>query len=440
MFQPRIAQLKNGLKVIRVPMRAMGSVSVLAVVNVGSRYESPKQQGIAHLIEHLVFKGTEKYPTHLDLSRQLDKIGADANAFTSKEYTGFYAATTTEHLAVSLDVISQLLFFPRLDSQDLVREKQVVAQEISLRYDDPSQYINNVFERLVYSNTGLAHDISGSKQTLNQIGVKEIKQFMEQWYQQTNLTLVVAGDEGLVSQDETLAKIEQAFSPDDLGAKAAASGPVEDKRAKIEPFLTDAPIVKEQLAYERRDTAQVHFALGWPGLRRDHPQRYALSVLATIIGGNRSSRLFVKIREKKGLAYYIWSDVDQYHDGGVIGAQGALDTDYAQEGLKETINQFRLIAAKEEPIAAAELEAAQDYVIGRMMLGLESSQSVARYYALKDILLNAVEDPEEVVQEVNAVTVEQLNQLAEELFVPDKLKLAVIGPVDDEQMLRSLLD
>ncbi len=439
MFNSVTTQLENGLKVIQIPMRAMGSVSVIALINAGSRYERPNEEGVSHLIEHLVFQGTEKYPTHLDLAQRLDQVGADTNAFTAKEYTGYYVTTISEHFEVSLDVINQLLFHPRLSEEDLAKEKEVIYQEIDLRCDDPAQHINNVFERLVYSNTGLAHDISGSKQTLKQISVQQVKNFMEQWYEKPNMVLVITGDEQLVGSEQTLEAIKEIFT---TGAKADNSSQKKqtDKRERINSFLTDSPISKQQLSIELRQTAQEHFILGWPGLERKHPDRYALSLLSTIIGGNRSSRLFVDIRERKGLAYYIWSDVDQYHDGGVVGAQGALNPKFTLEGIEATVDQFIKMGSGERPVTESELKAAKDYVLGRMMLGLESSQSVARYYALKDILLDLIEDPEEVVEQVKSITIDQVNNLAARLFIPGKLRLAVVGPYSEKEKLQALIE
>ncbi len=431
MFEASIDQLKSGLKVIRVPMNSLKSVTSMAVVNVGSRYEQPEQQGMAHFLEHLVFKGTKQFPDRLELARKLDSVGADSNAFTSKEYTGYYVTTASDHLAIGLEVIKELLFAPLLKTSDVEHEKKVVIEEIKMVEDTPNHHIANLFEKATYQGTALAHDISGPPETVRNFAADQLEEFLNSWYGLSNMSLVIAGDAQVVGAKTTRQLVKEVFAH-------TPEKRVNHKRKELKNYFADQPVSEQRLTIEQKDTAQAHFVLGWPALERGHPQRYVLSVLSTILGGNRSSRLFNEIREKRGLAYYIWADIDQYHDVGMIGAQGGLNSDKVLEGIEATINQFCSIARGEVKVEPAEVKEAQDYLTGRMLLGLEDSQSVAKYYGLKDILLDKIEDPDQIVARIQAVTTDQVNQLAEQLIQPGELRLAIIGDFKDKKKIEKL--
>jgi predicted Zn-dependent peptidase len=433
MFTPAIDQLKSGLKVIKVPMSSLKSVTCMAVVNAGSRYEQPNQQGMAHFLEHLVFKGTKQFPDRLELARKLDSVGADSNAFTSKEYTGYYVTTASDYLAIGLQVIKELLFAPLLKPSDVQHEKKVVIEEIKMVEDTPNHHIANLFEKTTYQGTGLAHDISGPPETVQNFEADQLREFLNSWYGLSNMSLVIAGDAQVVSSRATSQLVQEVFAhtPEER---------VNHQRKDLQNYFADQVMSNQQLTIEPKETAQAHFVLGWPALERGHPQRYVLSVLSTILGGNRSSRLFNEIREKRGLAYYIWADIDQYHDVGLIGAQGGLNSNKVSEGIEATIDQFWSIARGKSKVSPAEVKEAKDYLTGRMLLGLEDSQSVAKYYGLKDILLDKIEDPDQIVGRIQAVTTDQVNQLAGQLIQPGELRLAIIGDLKGHQKIKDLVN
>ena len=428
MFSHQEHNLANGLKVITIPLKSTRSITTLALVRAGSRYETEQEQGLAHLIEHLVFKGTKKYANQLQMAQALEQYGAESNAFTSKEYTGFYVTSVAEELRLSLEVINQLLFQPLLRSADMDDEKQVIAQEIDLLKDDPQSYIGLVFDQFVYKKNGLAHPVSGSIDKVQALTLSQVKKFMEKWYRLSNMILVLAGDEAVLSTSKPLDIVRGIFQEGEAFQEQIASL----------DFSQPDLWTQEKFKLINRDTAQAHFIMSWPAIRRDDAERYALSLLATILGGNRSSRLFEEIREKRHLAYYIWSDITQYEEGGTFGAEGALDKEKASEGLQAIKEQFELIASAQKPITEEELQRAKSYTKGRVLLGLEDSYSVARYYAFKQILLNEIEDPDEALAKYEAVTVEEINALAEKLIKPGEMRLAVIGPFADGKQFEGL--
>ncbi|MBD3250033.1 MAG: hypothetical protein GF381_00445 [Candidatus Pacebacteria bacterium] len=430
MFSYQVETLKSGLKVIRVPMAGLKSVTALILVNTGSRYENEDQEGMAHCLEHLVFKGTKNYPDQKQIAVLLDRIGADSNAFTSKEYTGYYATAASDHLTQILEILKDLLFYPRLCSADLEQEKQVIIEEIKMYHDNPIHHIGHAFEQLVYQGTGLAHDISGSQETISQFQPQDLRQFLNSWYGLGNMVLVLAGDETKLAQDKSLEQVSQIFQ--DQPQERTNS-----YRIKLERYLSRNPISNQQLVVEKRATAQASLVMGWPGIERQDPRRYALSVLNTIVGGNRSSRLFQTVREEMGLAYYVYSDVDQYHDAGIFGAEAGVSPEAAGKAIKAIKQVFVDLAEGQRPVTKEEINQAKEYLAGRMVLGLESSQAVARYFGLKELLLNEIEDPDIVLDKMRAVTQEQVQELAAGLIKPGQLRLAVIGPFADKQIVEA---
>lgn len=424
MLHHSLTHLKNGLTLIRIPMQ-VPSVTVLALTNTGSRYEKPHQYGIAHFFEHMVFKGTAKYPTALDLAEAVDNVGADFNAFTSKEYTGYYVKAASQHLELALDVVSEMLLTPALRQEDIDREKGVIIEELNMYVDTPQRHVADVFDALMYQTSGLAHKIVGSKQTITDMTAADFTTFLKEWYGLANMVLMVVGDASQVgdaAQVETL--VNKMFSKEH---ERRAEGAV-----NLDLYL-EGEHGPQRLSVEERPTEQAHFVIGWPGIDRSDPRRHALSVLGNILGGSMSSRLFTEVREKRGLCYYVYADTDIYHTPGAFGASAGVDPQRLHEALKVTIDQFQQVAAGETPVTAKELQRAKDYLAGKTALGLEDSENVAQYFGLKQLLYGKVETPEEVLAQINKVTLEDVHQVAKELIQPHGLRLAVVGPQPESE-------
>ncbi len=413
-------------------MPALKSVTALLLVNTGSRYEQKNEFGAAHLLEHLVFRGTKNYPNGQDLSIALDSIGASSNAFTAKEYTGFYTTAASSHLSFCLKVLKELVFYPLIRPQDVEQEKKVVVEEIKMHLDSPADFISDEFEKLVYSGTGLAHPISGSIASVEAQSASKLRSFLNRWYGLENLTLVLAGDQQVLTDKGLRQEIEQLYALDDLSERGKG-GDDELTRSrsnghvkKRQQFLVNNPISDGKKVVRKKEAEQSHIILGWPALKRDDPQRYVLTAFANVMGGNRSSRLFYKIREQENLAYYIYSDVDQYHDGGILAVSAGLNGEQVEKGIELIQDEFKSVANGKKPITAEELKRAKDYISGRVLLSLESSRAVAQHYGLCQVLLDREESPDDVIKGINKVSLQDVELLVKKIIKPDDVRLAMV--------------
>lgn len=430
MFNIKKQQLKSGMRVVFVPMPALKSVTTLLLVNTGSRYEEPAEHGLAHLLEHMVFKGTCKYPDSLSLSVALDSIGASSNAFTAKEYTGFYVTAASSHLEFCLEMLRELVFFPLVRPEDVEQEKAVVIEEIKMHRDSPEDFIADEFEQAVYQGSSLEHPISGSIESVSAQTSKTLQTFLKKWYGLENLTLVIAGDKEELTKINLIKKINNIFGKSDSAENDFCAKV--DLRANHHPerrkkFYTDNCFSSKKTVKRKRDTQQAHLVMGWPALKRDDPQRYVLTVLATIMGGNRSSRLFQTIREQANLAYYVYADVDQYQDAGLLGVSAGLNSKKVEQGIELIKNEFDQLVTGKKPIIQEEVDRAKAYLTGRVTLSLESSRAVAQHYGLSWLLLDRLEEPQDVIEGINKVTLDQLHSLAKTIISADELRIAVVS-------------
>lgn len=426
--------LANGLPVLLVEMPSVQSVTALVLTNTGSRYEIPEHAGIAHFFEHMVFKGTEKYPDPQTLASAIDAIGADFNAFTSKEYTGYYVKSASQHLGTSLDVLSDMLLRPLLKQEDIDREKGVIIEEINMYKDTPMNHVANLFEQMAYADFGLSHDIIGSKETVSSLTSEDFQSFLSSWYGLPNMLLVLAGDASVLSKKDTLKMVEAAFS------KQTAQSRIKDK-VKVAQYFSAEPLSEHRLHVENKQTEQAHLVLGWKGLpRTDEEHRAQLSVLGTLMGGNMSSRLFSEVREKRGLCYYVRADVDFYHEVGLVGASAGVDPSRVYEAIEVILAEFKQVSDGSKPVTADELARAKEYIRGTLTLSFEDSRSVAQSFGMKQLLLNKTETLEESLEKIQKVTLKQVNDLAKLLFTKSNPKLAVIGPFEDTSKFESLIN
>ena len=430
-MNPQFTKLANGLSVIIIPMKGVESLTVMALVNTGARFEPRGKEGLAHFFEHIVFKGTEKYPTAQKLSAAVDNLGADFNAFTNHEYTGYYVKAAAKHLTVALDVVSDLLLSPLIRPKDVEREKGVIVEEINMYHDTPIRHVDNLFSQLVYQGSSLGHNVVGTKQTVQAITSADFKTFIQQWYGLSNMVLVLSGKASAVENPATLKLIEKMFNKNQNGRR--------QQHQDIQPFLSDESLAAERFKLESRQTQQAHFILGWPGIKRNHPDRHTLSVLSVILGGNMSSRLFTEVREKRGLCYYIHSKVDQYHDKGLLGMMAGVDPARIIEAIQVSTDVFQRMADHSQKLTKTELKRAQEYLIGKLVLSMEDSDFVAQFVGLRKILLNKITTPQETIKKIQSVTLEQVMILAERLIKSGELRLALIGPYQDERKFTDLL-
>lgn len=476
MWRWQVTKLATGLQVIKIPMAGISSVSVLALVKVGSRYETSCEWGGAHVLEHLVFKGTANFPNSRDLALTTDRIGAEMNAFTSKESTGFYVTLASNQFELGLKVVSQLVLAPLLKATDLALEQPVISEEIRLIHDQPDQYVGSLFDQLFYAGTGLSHDIAGTQESVNQLTVDTLVNFFRHWYRLNNIVLAVAGDAKVlraknfsqlitkywspIDQDRlanfqadgearpsiTAAVLEKISPAKNLATKSAelATCLAINKKQFLQHLATDScqpeiVAAAKRVTIESRPLAQTQLILGWPGVGRTDSRRVAVSLLAVILGGNRSSRLFTQLREEKSWAYYVATSPEFFANEGALTVAAGLNNGHLEEGIKLTLELVAALATGQEPITAAELKAAQDFWWGKLVLGLEDSLSVAEYFGSRQLFYDQPESPAELKKRIKAVTRSELQHLAREIFQPGRVRLAAVGPKSDPAPFAKLL-
>ena len=430
-MNPKLHQLSNGLSVITAPMKGVESLTVMLLANTGSRFEPIGKEGLAHFLEHMVFKGTKKYLTAQKLAATIDALGADFNAFTSHEYTGYYVKAAAKHLSTAVDVLSDMLLQPTLNEEDIEREKGVIVEEINMYHDQPASHVGNLFARMVYQGSGLGHDIIGTKDSVTAIKSADFRAFLSQWYGLGNLVLVLAGKAEVVESAETLKLVEEMF---DKKTEDRLEG-----KQEIRELLSDDQLAKQRLHLEQRETQQAHFILAWPGINRTDERKYAAYVLSALMGGNMSSRLFTEVREKRGLCYYVRSTTDQFHDKGIFGVSAGVDPGRVEEAIQVSADEFHKLATGKQKLTKSELSRAQEYLIGKWALNMEDSDTMAQFVGLRQVLLGEIETVQEMMRKIQAVTLEEVNQVARELILPGEARLALIGPYDDQDKFGELI-
>jgi predicted Zn-dependent peptidase len=405
--------LDNGLRVLTADLPYAQSVAVMIMFAAGSRYETAETSGIAHFAEHMFFKGTERRPSAREISGEIDAIGGEFNAFTGKENTTYYVKCAAEHRDVALDVLVDMLRNSRFAEAEIEREKGVIIEEMNMYYDTPRDFIGGVYEGLLWGDQPLGRDIIGRKETIRDASRDTFMGYLDSWYRPSRTVLGVAGriGDGLLERAQEL-----------LGDLADAD--------TGEPEPT-APYANGRVRVSTKQSEQAHVILGVPSRPLGDPDRYAIQLLATALGGGMSSRLFTEVRERRGLAYYVYGLNHSYTEAGV-------DIARIDDAVSTIAAELRKIAA--EPLPADELEKARNFTKGRFVLQLESPQGLMMFGLRKEVLEQRLPDPDEVVRGIDAVTSDDVARVATDLIASDRLRLAVIGPFDDPSRFEALLD
>ena len=415
--------LANGLRVLTISMPSLESATVLVMVGAGSRYERRENNGISHFLEHMAFKGTQKRPSAMDISSLIDGMGGEFNAFTSKEYTGFYIKSARARVETSFDVLSDMLMNSKFDQTEIQKERGVIIEEINMYEDMPGRKIHDIYENLLYGDTPLGWDISGEKDVIQKMNRQDFIDYMDSFYSADNLTIVVAGG---IEEKKVLDLSEKYFSPMRT-FKTASPLPIKEDQKK------------QALLIRPKQTEQIHIALGVRTVDIKSDKRYALSVLSAIMGGGMSSRLFHEVREKRGLAYYVRTTSDEYTDAGTLVTTAGIDPKRVEEAIKVMVDEYAKISAGKMDLKKAELTKAKEFLKGHLVLDLEDSRSVAGFYATQEILEDHIENPDESLQKIDAVSLDEVNAVGQEFFKNESLNLALIGKFEDRQKLEELV-
>jgi predicted Zn-dependent peptidase len=411
--------LDNGLRVLTAPLPQAQSVTCMLMLAAGSRYETRDVNGIAHFSEHMFFKGTERRPTARDIAGEIDAIGGEFNAFTGKEYTAYYVKCAAESRDVALDVIVDMLRHSRFDPEEIDREKGVIIEEMNMYFDTPRDYIGGVYEELLYGDQPLGWDIIGRKETVRNATRETFTTYLDRWYHPERMVLGVGGRIG----DDLIERVEELLG-DMLRIETRAPEPVQ-------------PYANGRVKVFTKQSDQAHVVLGVPSYPLDHPDRYVLQVLASVLGGGMSSRLFTEVRERRGLAYYVYGMNHAYTDAGSLYSQAGVDINRIDEAVTTILGEFRKMA--DEPVPADELEKAKSFSKGRLVLQLENPQGLILFGLRREVLERRVPAVEEVLAALTAVTVEDVQRVAKDLIAEDRLRLALIGPFEDAERFEKLL-
>ncbi len=413
----------NGLRLITVPEKNARSVTIFVLFGVGSRYESKDINGASHFIEHLMFKGTEKRPTTLDISKSLDNVGAEFNAATSKDWTGYYVKIDAKKIELALDVLSDMLYHSKFDQAEMDRERGVIIEEINMYEDNPLMFIEDVIEQVIFNGSTLGWEIAGPKEVIRKVSRQKLVDYRDKYYTPKNTVIGIAGN-----LDGRLVNLVKKYFPT---AKKPA-----DKIVPFKKYVGKQTKPQIKLVYKK--TEQVQLAFGFPAYSYNNPKISALYLLSIILGGNMSSRLFTEVRERRGLAYFVRAYPNVYQDTGDLIIQSGLDQSRLKEAIKVILDELKQI--KKDGVTKDELTKAKDYMRGKMVLTLEDTANLADWFAKQEILQNKICTPEQRLAQLEKVTLAQVKAVANEVFQLNKLNLAVIGPFKKAEYFKKLFD
>ncbi len=413
--------LSNGLRVLTAPLPHAQSVSCFVMLAAGSRYERADNRGIAHFAEHMFFKGTERRPTSRDLTSTIDGIGGEFNAFTGKEFTGYFVRCAGENRDIALDVLLDMLRHSKFDPEEIEREKGVILEEMNMYNDTPRDRIGTIYEELIFGDNPLGWETLGTKETIRSAERDTFLDYVGRWYTPDRMVVGVSGMVG----DDLLPMLEELLG--DMSANGGGSFP------PVELDRSPGPHVRVQ----HKGADQAHLCLGVPSYPVDHPDRYTLQLLSTVLGGGMSSRLFLEVRERRGLAYYVHGTAQSYTDTGTLVAQAGVDITRIDEAIRVMREQFQRIA--DEPVPEDELEKARSFAKGRFVLQTESPQGLIMFGLRREVLEGKAVEPADVLAGLDAVTVADVHRVAQDLIARDALYFAAIGPFEDESRFVDLL-
>ena len=414
--------LKNGLKIITAPMRETQTVTVMVMIGVGSRYESEKEAGLSHFIEHMFFKGTQKRPTTLMISEELESIGGEFNAFTAKDKTMYYVKVDAKHIGTAMDVLSDMYLNSKMEEEEIKKEKGTIIQEINMYEDFPMRKVEEVFEEMLYPKNNLGREIAGSKKTVSSFRRQDFLSYMKKFYVANDTVVAVAGN---FDEKKIIKEIGKYFSKMLTGKKTKISA-VEEKQKK--------PEVKIKF----KKTDQTHLVLGVRAYKRNHKDRYALALMSIILGGGMSSRLFIEVREKRGLAYYVRTGIETYEDVGYVSVSAGVEHKNLAETIKVILAEYKKIS--QEKVNEKELQKAKDFVKGRAVMGMESSDEVAMFFVDQEVSNGKISTLEEKFELIDKVSVGDILRVAKDVFKEKSLNLAVIGPHKNSEKLKKELN
>lgn len=412
--------LPNALRLVVSPVPTVGSVTVLVLVKAGSRYEHAANNGIAHFLEHMFFKGAKKYVTAKEVAMAVDDIGGVSNAFTDKEYVGYYIRVASEYVETAFDILSDMLLESTFPSEEIDKERNVILEEMHMYQDAPAQQIFWNFEKHILGNQPLGWDEIGTKACLDSISQQDFFAYKKKFYTPDRMVISVAGN---ITPKYAKDLTEKYFG-----------GMQDTAQASFTPFIQNTT---PSLHVQHKDTDQAHVMLGYFGLPMAHPLRTAQKVLTTIVGGNSSSRMFQELREERGLCYYVHTGSSSYHDTGTLYAKAGIALQRIEEALPALVTEMKK-ATKAMSFTQEELTRAKNYMKGTLALSMEDTESVAHFMGKEWLLKDEINTFEDVKERIDACTLADIAEVAS-MLASQKLYASIIGPYEEKKETLSQL-
>jgi predicted Zn-dependent peptidase len=413
--------LPNGLRLVTAPISHVRSVSIAFFFGVGSRYEPDEIAGVSHFIEHMIFKGSQRYPSAQLISETIEGVGGLLNASTDRETTVFTARIASKYFEQAMDLLADMVRNPLFAADEIARERRVISEEIGMYMDDPSSWVSVLANELFWKNQPLGREIAGTRETVQEMSEAAIRQYHARHYLPNNLVISIAGDVTPEQVEEVTSRRLGDWQP--------------------QPVPTWTPCPPEpgapQVHLESRETEQTNFDLLLLGLPYNDPDRYALSLLNTILGDSMSSRLFLEVRERQGLAYDVGSAPIQYHDTGAFSVTAGVAPEQTAAALRAILREVARM--RDEPVGAEELTRAKEFTRGRITLSQENTGAVSGWYGAQELELDEIRELDEELAYYDAVTREDIQRVARRMFDESWLRLAIIGPHDDDDAFERLL-
>lgn len=410
----KVNHLSNKIPLITVPIKGAPTATALVILKAGSKYETRENNGLSHFLEHMFFKGTVKRPNTLTLSSELDSLGGEYNAFTAKEFTGYWVKVAAPKLPVALDIIGDMLLNSKIEAEEIEREKGVIIEELNMYEDNPMMHVEDIFESCLYGDTPAGWETIGTKQNIQDFKRTDFIKYLEAQYGAKSMFIVLVGGITAEAKKEA-AKIFSKFKKNKWQDKVAV------KENQKTPQV--------RTAYKKTD--QVNLSLGVRAYPIGHPDEFKIKLLSIILGGSMSSRLFISLRERNGLAYYVRTMNETYTDSGYLTTQAGVPNAKAEAAIKIILAEYNKMTT--ELVSKQELKRAKDLLQGKSLLQMEATDNLATWYARQAVLRQKLMTPGEFLKKINKVTASEIRAVAQKIFVAHNLNLALIGQVKAEK-------
>ena len=407
--------LDNGLCIVTSTMPHTRSVCIGVFIGTGSRYERAEEAGVSHFIEHLCFKGTQRRAAAKEISGAIEGVGGILNGGTDKELTAYWCKVARPHFPLAMDVLADMLSHSKFDPEDIEKERQVITEEINMGLDSPQHQVDMLIDELMWSNQPLGREVIGTKATIAALTRQNMLDYLAQQYLANNVVVSIAGD---ITHQEVVDNLKEAFGSWHKGVPRTY---YPSKNEQHQP----------KLRVEQRDTEQVHLCLAVPGLSLNHPDRFVLDLLSVILGEGMSSRLFLEIREKQGLAYAIHSFVDHFLDTGSLTVYAGIEPERLSVTIEAILSELNRL---KEEIPEPELSKAKELCKGRLLLRMEDTHNMAGWLGGQELLLGNILSVDQIVSIIDSIQIDDLFRVAQSLLIGERLNLAIVGPVEDENL------